>query len=116
MKTRDFHASRKNSAIACSGTTRRAKVAWQKLNDGPYEANRREFQAQLEGVKTTAQRRSIPATGGEMNRREKVTRRKEIAIGRNYTRDKIERGTRRLRALRKRLWIHARKAELDQRT
>jgi hypothetical protein len=104
MKTRSFHASRKNSAVARRGTTRRAKVARHKLNEGPYEANRRQFQAQLEGVKTTAQRRSKPATGGEMTRRAKVARRKEIAIGRNHTRDNIEQGTRRLRALRKRLW------------
>jgi hypothetical protein len=103
-KTRDYHASQKKLAVACRGTTRRAKVARQKLNEGPYEANRREFQAQLEGVKTTAQQGSTPATDGEMTRPAKVVRRKEIVIGRNRTRDKIERGTRRLRALRKRLW------------
>jgi uncharacterized protein with PIN domain len=103
-KTWDYHAFRKNSAVACRGTTRRAKVAWQKLTEGSYEANRREFQAQLEGVKTTAQRGSIPATGGQMTRRAKVAQRNDIAIGRNHTRDKIEQGIRRLRALRKRLW------------
>jgi hypothetical protein len=103
-KTRDYHASRKNLAVACRGTTRHAKVARQKLNQDPYEANRREFQAQLEGVKTTVERGSTPATGGEMTRRAKVARRTEIIIGRNGTRDEIERGTRRLRTLRKRLW------------
>jgi hypothetical protein len=97
------------------GTARHAQVARQKLNEEPYEANRRQFQAQLEGVKTTAQRESIPAASGEMTRRAKVARGKEIAIGRNHTRDKIERGTRRLRALRKSLWTRQ-KAELDQRT
>jgi hypothetical protein len=39
-----------------------------------------------------------------MTHRAKVARRKKLAIGRNHTRDKIERGTQRLRALRKRLW------------
>jgi hypothetical protein len=66
------------------------KVAWQKRNQGPHEANRQEFQAQLEGDKTTAQQGSTPATGGEMSRRAKVARRKVIVIGRNCTRDKIE--------------------------
>jgi hypothetical protein len=103
-KTRDYHASRKNLAVACRGTTRRGKVTQHKLNEGPYESNRREFQAQLEGVKTTAQRGSTPATGGEMTRCAEMARRKELAIGRNHTRDKIERGARRLRARRKRLW------------
>jgi hypothetical protein len=79
-------------------------VAQQKLNEECYEANRREFQAQQEGVNTTAQRGSTPATGREVTCCAKMARRKEIAIGRNRTRDKIERGTRRLRVLRKRLW------------
>jgi hypothetical protein len=79
MKTQDFHVFRKNSAVACRGTTSRAKVARQKLNEGPYEASRREFQAQLEGVKTTAQQGSTPATSREMTRCAKVAWPKEIA-------------------------------------
>jgi hypothetical protein len=39
-----------------------------------------------------------------MTHRAKVAQRKEIAIRRNHTRDKIERGTKRLWALRKSLW------------
>jgi hypothetical protein len=113
MKTRDFHASRKNAAVACRGTTSRAIVARQKLNEEPYEANRREFQAQLEGAKTTAQRGSTSATDGEKARHSGMAWCKghnhegpSIEQGRrkNQTRDKVAIGTRRLRTLRKSLW------------
>jgi hypothetical protein len=113
MKTRDFHASQNNSAVACRGTTRRAIVARQELNEGPYEASRREFQAQLEGVKTTAQRGSTAAAGGDKARRSGRARCKghnhegpSIKQGRqeNLTRNKVAIRTQILRTLRKSLW------------
>jgi hypothetical protein len=96
----------------------------QKLNEGPYEANIRELQAQLEGIKTTAQRGSTPAIGGEKARREGMARCKghnhkgrSIEQGRqeNLTRDKVAIGTRILQTPRRQKWIKGLKRRILRR-
>jgi hypothetical protein len=93
--------SRRNLVVARRGTTRRVQVA------------RRNFSSTKDTIwEYCESRKDLAATGREETRRAKVSRhkrnfvgrnrRKEIATGRNHVKDKIERGSRRLRAFRKR--------------
>jgi hypothetical protein len=78
--------------IAGRKVTRRAQVARHTLS---AEETSREFRGSRKG--------SVAAHRGT-TRHVEAARRKEFAIGRNHTCDKIGRGTRRLRALGKGLW------------
>jgi hypothetical protein len=85
--------TRSRLIIAVRKVTRRAQVA--RNNFSSTEETSREFRGSRKG--------SVAAHRGT-TRHAEVARRQEFAIGRNHICDKIGRGTRRLRALRKGLW------------
>jgi hypothetical protein len=85
--------TRSRLIIAVRKVTRRAQVA--RHNFLSTEQTSREFRGSRKG--------SVAAHRGT-TRHAEVARRKKFAIGRDHTCDKIGRGTRRLRALRKGLW------------
>jgi hypothetical protein len=85
--------TRSRLIIAVRKATRRAQVA--RHNFLSTEETSREFRGSRKG--------SVAAHRGT-TRHAEAARRKEFAIGRNHTCDKIGRGTRRLWGLRKRFW------------
>jgi hypothetical protein len=85
--------TRSRLIIAVRKVTRRAQVA--RHNFLSTEETSREFRGSQKGP--------VAAHRGT-TRHVEAARRKEFAIGRDHTCDKIGRGTRRLRALRKGLW------------
>jgi hypothetical protein len=94
---------RRNLVAARRGTTRRVQVA--QRNFSPTKDTTREYCESWKDLAATgreeARHAEVVRYKGNFVRR---NRRKEIATGRNHTKDKIKRGTRRLRALMKGFW------------